>query len=130
MTRKSLHHFAFSGSLVGVLLFATMPVTGQQEATSTTVRVVGGLVSGTTAGGVRSYKGIPFAAPPTGNLRWTPPQPVQPWTGTRSGLEVGPACPQVPRPPNSISNDPREPQSETACISTSGPEPPRANSVR
>ena len=89
-----------------------MPATGQREAASTAVRVDGGLVTGTSAEGIRRYKGIPFAAPPTGDLRWKPPQPVRPWADTRNGEAVGPACPQVPRSPNSVSKDPRERQSE------------------
>ncbi len=112
MPKKVLRRLAFCGSLVGVLLFSTILVTGQQEAVDTAVRIDDGMVSGIMTDGIRSYKGIPFAAPPTGDLRWTPPQPVHPWTSTRSGAEVGPACPQLPRPPNSISNDPCEPQSE------------------
>ena len=45
-----------------------------------------GFVSGLivdTESGVRAYKGIPFAAPPVGDLRWKPPQPVVPWDGVR-----------------------------------------------
>jgi para-nitrobenzyl esterase len=40
------------------------------------------------------YKGIPYAAPPTGKLRWQPPQPVKPWSVPQSFEEFGPACPQ------------------------------------
>ena len=40
------------------------------------------------------YKGIPFAAPPVGDLRWKPPQPPHAWQGVRDCLEFGPACPQ------------------------------------
>jgi len=46
------------------------------QATDESIRVDGGLISGTTVEGVRSFKGIPFAAPPIGDLRWKPPQPV------------------------------------------------------
>jgi para-nitrobenzyl esterase len=60
------------------------------------VRVEGGLVSGTPgwAWGVRAYLGIPFAAPPVGNRRWRPPQPVVAWQGVRAAREFSPACMQ------------------------------------
>ncbi|MBM4037291.1 MAG: carboxylesterase family protein [Planctomycetes bacterium] len=48
-------------------------------------------------GDVHVYKGIPFAAPPVGGLRWKPPQPVKPWEGVRACTEFGPWCPQ-PKP--------------------------------
>jgi para-nitrobenzyl esterase len=47
--------------------------------------------------GVRSFKGIPFAAPPIGELRWSPPQPVKPWFGDRSSERFGPRCMQTGR---------------------------------
>jgi para-nitrobenzyl esterase len=62
--------------LVGLLLVA---------ATSTApVEVTGGVVQGNQLGdGSTIFYGIPYAAPPTGNLRWKPPQPVVPWSGVR-----------------------------------------------
>ena len=44
--------------------------------------------------GVISFKGIPFAAPPVGELRWKPPAPVQPWKGVRNAIDFGSACMQ------------------------------------
>jgi para-nitrobenzyl esterase len=41
------------------------------------------------AGGVRVYKGIPYAAPPLGRLRWRPPEPVAPWTDVRPTRAFG-----------------------------------------
>lgn len=57
------------------------------------VTVTGGQVAGTVSrdGEVRSFKGIPFAAPPVGDLRWKSPQPVKPWTGVRKGDRFGPS---------------------------------------
>ena len=40
------------------------------------------------------WKGIPYAQPPTGDLRWKEPQPVAAWQGVRHAREFGPVCPQ------------------------------------
>ena len=42
--------------------------------------------------GIRSFHGIPYALPPTGNLRWQPPQSPVSWQGTRPATEAGTAC--------------------------------------
>lgn len=76
------------------------------------LRVDGGLISGSTADGVRSYKGIPFAAPPVGDLRWKPPQPVVAWQGVRECNAFGPDCPQAPYPAGSMYYSAPRKQSE------------------
>ena len=48
--------------------------------------------------GVIAWKGIPYAAPPVGPLRWRPPQPVSPWQGLRPATSFGPDFPQAPNP--------------------------------
>ena len=57
-----------------------------------------GYVSGTVVGDpgneVKAYRGIPYAAPPVGNLRWKPPQPVAAWSGIREVTVFGNMCPQ------------------------------------
>jgi len=45
-------------------------------------------------GKVRTFKGVPFAAPPVGDLRWKAPQPVTPWTGVRNAVDFGARCMQ------------------------------------
>jgi para-nitrobenzyl esterase len=87
-------------------------VGSQSSMPSGTVKIESGMVSGVTIDGIQSYKGIPFAAPPVGTLRWKPPQPVASWTGTRRADAVGAACPQNAHAPGSIFPDPTEPQSE------------------
>lgn len=67
------------------------------HANGTTVKIDSGPISGLTAGAdndVRVYKGIPFAAPPVGPLRWQAPRPVNAWTAERACTEFGPSCPQ------------------------------------
>jgi para-nitrobenzyl esterase len=56
-----------------------------------TVQVTGGTLEGVVKNNVASFKGIPFAAPPIGELRWKPPQPVKPWSGVRKADDFGPA---------------------------------------
>jgi len=56
-----------------------------------TVKVTGGEIRGAVKDGVAAFKGIPFAAPPVGELRWKAPQPVKPWEGGREADKFGPA---------------------------------------
>ncbi len=62
------------------------------------VKTANGVVSGVVdaAPGVRMFKGIPFAQPPVGDLRWREPQPVKNWTGVRPAAQFGPRCMQPP----------------------------------
>jgi para-nitrobenzyl esterase len=85
---------------------------GLAAASPDTVRVDGGLISGVESGGVRAFKGVPFAAPPLGDLRWTPPHPVVPWSGVRQADTFGPRCVQTPYPSGSIYVMDPGPQSE------------------
>ncbi|HVU23108.1 MAG TPA: carboxylesterase family protein [Opitutus sp.] len=59
-------------------------------------RIADGVIEGVVSadGKVRTFKGIPYAAPPVGPLRWQPPQPVQPWTGVRPAIDYGPRAMQ------------------------------------
>jgi len=61
---------------------------------SAAVRVDGGEIQGVAASGLTVYKGIPFAAPPIGNLRWRPPAPVIPWAGVKRADAFASACMQ------------------------------------
>ncbi len=49
-------------------------------------------MSGVESGGVSAYLGIPYAAPPVGDLRWRPPQPAKPWAGVRACTQYGASC--------------------------------------
>ena len=62
------------------------------------VAVSGGILEGTIEPGlgVRSFKGIPFAASPVGDLRWRPPQPAAPWVDVRPAHQFGPRAMQLP----------------------------------
>ena len=73
--------------------------------TLASVEVEGGQVQGVEEDGLTVYKGIPFAAPPTGDLRWKAPQPVVPWDGVREADEFGAVCPQVTFPGTSSIED-------------------------
>ena len=72
----------------------TSPVYVQRAATVATSE---GGVAGVAAQGVVAYKGLPFAAPPVGDLRWKPPQPPAPRSTALQATEYGAACPQPDR---------------------------------
>src|SRR6476620_11976604 len=61
-----------------------------------TAKTTSGILEGTNESGIKVFKGIPFAAPPVGNLRWREPQPVQNWSGVRKADKFGPRAMQLP----------------------------------
>lgn len=69
-----------------------LPCSAQPEPCAATT--ASGPVTGLVEGAVSVYRGIPYAAPPVGDLRWRPPQSVQPWTTPRACTAFGPSCPQ------------------------------------
>lgn len=77
-----------------VLTAATTTAIMARSQTPPIVRVDGGDVQGVAADGVESFRGIPFAAPPVGELRWRPPQKAAPWTGVREASDFGADCMQ------------------------------------
>ncbi len=79
---------------VGLLGLTLLGLFGS-AAFAETVKVEGGLLQGTVEDGLRVYRGIPFAAPPIGDLRWRPPQPASKWNGVRATDEFGRACIQT-----------------------------------
>ncbi len=85
-----------------VLLMAVPVLMAPRSAADGTerVRVEQGLLAGTSGVHpyVRVYKGIPYAAPPVGELRWKAPQPPAAWPGVRQATEFAPVCMQTPYP--------------------------------
>jgi len=69
------------------------------------VKVDGGLLQGTIESGLTVFKGIPFAAPPVGDLRWRPPQPAAEWEGVLNADKFAPGPIQGGNPPAGKSED-------------------------
>jgi para-nitrobenzyl esterase len=96
-------------SLLGVALAvgqAGSPASGERPAAEPAaartptpeLRIDSGIIRGLVVGekkDVHAYKGIPYAAPPVGERRWKPPQPVAAWSGVRDCFEFSAACPQT-----------------------------------
>jgi len=68
---------------------------GNGQPDGPTISTSGGPIRGFTKNGVNFFLGIPYAAPPIGDLRWRPPQPAQRWQGLRDATEYASTCPQV-----------------------------------
>ena len=90
---------AFRAVCIAIACLALLPAANARvAAASLQARVDGGAIRGVLAHGVVTFKGIPYAAPPIGALRWAPPQPVKPWRGVRPALHFAPDCAQLPTP--------------------------------
>lgn len=75
------------------VLLALLLVYGVASATS--VQIESGALQGVDANGLSIYRGIPYAQPPLGDLRWREPQPVRAWKGVRKATVFAPACVQT-----------------------------------
>ena len=71
-----------------------LPMMGTMAQTQ--VKTAEGILEGKDLSGIKVFKGIPFAAPPVGNLRWKAPQPAKHWDGVREAKEYGPNPMQEP----------------------------------
>ena len=69
------------------------------------VRAPAGAMQGLADGDIRVFKGLPYAQPPVGPLRWKPPKPLAAWPGVRQATRFGPACIQPAPQPKSIYSD-------------------------
>ena len=72
-----------------ILSLATLLLSMSMMA-QTQVKTAEGILEGKDLSGITIFKGVPFAAPPVGNLRWKAPQPMQKWEGVRKATEYGP----------------------------------------
>lgn len=81
-----------------------------------TVEVGQGRLAGVYSNGLSVFKGVPYAQPPVGDLRWKAPAPPEKWQGTRDAESFGPSCMQSDLPEDSIYRDPPEEMSED-CLS-------------
>ena len=68
----------------------------QLSNTTPTVKTLNGVLEGIDESGIKTFKGVPFAAPPVGEFRWREPQPVKNWTGVRKATKFGPRAMQLP----------------------------------
>ncbi|WNO52682.1 carboxylesterase/lipase family protein [Stakelama saccharophila] len=103
------------GSLPGwtaSMLLAVAALTSAHAAERPVATIAQGRLAGTAEDGLRIFKGIPYALPPTGERRWKPPMAPVHWQGTRDAAAFGPSCIQPPVPANSIYFDPPQRTSE------------------
>ena len=98
------------------LLIGVQPAVAQTQTSdaSPVVRIASGSIRGAAEGDISSFKGIPFAAPPTGAFRWRPPQPVQPWRDVREAKQFGADCAQAGFTPDAAPA--MSPRSSEDCL--------------
>ena len=93
MTASLLRRLALAACLLLAPATAQADLSPQAAETAVTVAAPAGAVRGRAVeGDIRAFKGIPYAAPPTGQLRWRAPIAAPRWSGVRDAAAFGPAC--------------------------------------
>ena len=110
--RRLVTRWAATTSLIVTVAGAAATVDSGALAASTpsdpVVETEGGSVGGVAVDGGFVFRGVPYAAPPTGPFRWQAPQPAPAWDGVRDATEFAPSCPQQAgpfAPPGSLDED-------------------------
>jgi para-nitrobenzyl esterase len=88
----------FFNVVAAAVVLASVPLAASAASGSPVVATDDGPVRGTTIGQMQAFLGIPYAAPPTGNLRWRAPQPNAGWQGVRDASKFAAHCPQAASP--------------------------------
>jgi carboxylesterase type B len=130
-SRRGMSLRTMAGGLVGGVVaslllgmapvMASSPGGGDEHDARTIVRVDTGLVRGARSAGVDSFLGVPYAQPPTGDLRWRAPQPAVAWRGVRDALAFGNRCPA-----SASTNGPRSETEDCLFLNVQRPANARA----
>lgn len=83
-------------SAIACALVLSLPAQASEASAPGIIETRTGAVQGVAEGGSVVYRGLPYALPPVGDLRWRGPQPVRPWQGVRVADQFGPDCMQIP----------------------------------
>ena len=92
MIRPALRLAVLGGAFIGGA--SILGLIGASRAAAPRVTIDTGTLEGLDTAGVMVFRGIPYAAPPVGELRWKPPQPAKSWTGVRPATQLGHNCMQ------------------------------------
>ena len=94
----------FANVCVALLgLVGAVQVVGAPGGSAPIAATTQGEVAGSSDGALDVFRGIPFAAPPVGALRWRAPQPPAVWQGVRAAQTFGPSCPQALSSPTQLA---------------------------
>jgi para-nitrobenzyl esterase len=105
LQRRSLAVAALTALTIAATDVTPVDAEGSGSADAPIVTIDGGAVRGEAVPGGYAFRGLPYAAPPTGDLRWRAPQRAAQWRGVRDATEFSPNCPQPERPGMSDVND-------------------------
>jgi para-nitrobenzyl esterase len=105
MKKREMFRFMAFGALALLFLLLTSCSGGDHWSYEGPIMVTGGQVSGETQDDVFVFKGIPYAAPPVGALRWKAPQDPYAWDGVKKTVEFASACPQYASDGSVIGNE-------------------------
>ena len=79
-----------------LLTFTASVAIAQLNGEAPRVKIANGELEGLNESGIKTFKGVPFAAPPVDKFRWREPQPMQNWSGVRKADKFGPRAMQLP----------------------------------